>query len=73
MAHSGAGHIIASDIPNHFRFIDTLFKSFEFQLMTLSFEETWEIKGLHKEFSFCLSNQQNMKAYERVDVEIQAF
>jgi hypothetical protein len=37
MAHSGAGHIIASDIPNHFRFIDTLFKGFQFQLMTLSF------------------------------------
>jgi hypothetical protein len=40
MAHSGAGHIIASDIPNHIRFIDWLFKGFEFQLMTLLFEET---------------------------------
>jgi hypothetical protein len=40
MAHTGAGHVIASDIPNRFRFIDTLFKGFEFQLMNLSFEET---------------------------------
>jgi hypothetical protein len=40
MAHSGAGHIIASDTPNHFGFIDALFKGFEFQLMTFSFEET---------------------------------
>jgi len=40
MAHSGAGHIIASDIPNHFGFIDTSFKGFGLQLMALSFEET---------------------------------